>query len=131
MSLKGEAKVIEALRHGSPRERVRAASELASVGGLAAVAALREALESEDPLLRLTAGFALWRIERSRQGLDAVLEALSGSSPDAREGAVYALGAMGREIIPVIEELLARNPDREDLRRILVEIRSTPRRQLP
>ena len=124
MSVKNEADLIEVLRSGSSRARIRAAQELAFVGGQAALSALREALESKDQRLRLATGFALWRIERSQQGLNAVLEALSSASPDAREAAVYVLGAMGKEILPFLDELLAHDPDRADLLRLREEIRA-------
>lgn len=124
MSVRSEADLIETLRSGSSRARVRAAQELALVGEQAALPVLREALESKDPGLQLAAGFALWRIARSPEGLNAVLGALSGTSPDAREAAVYALGAMGKEVIPFLDELLARDPDRVDLLRLREEIRA-------
>lgn len=122
--MRSEADLIEVLLRGTPRARIQAAQELALVGGQAAVPVLREALESKDLRLRLAAGFALWRIDRSQEGVKAVLDALFGPSPDAREGAVYALGAMGREILPFLDELLARDPDRVDLLRLREEIRS-------
>lgn len=124
MIVRSEVDLIEALRTGSPRARVRAAQELALAGGRTALPALQEALESKDLRLRLAAGFALWRIDRSQQGLNAVLEAFSSPSPDAREAAVYALGAMGKEILPILDELLARDPHCIDLLRLREEIRA-------
>lgn len=124
MPAKSETELIELLRTGSRRTRVRAAQELALVGRPTALPALRETLESKDSQLRLAAGFAMWKIARSQEGVKAALEVLLSASPDAREAAVYALGAMGSEVLPFIDELLAHDPDREDLVRLREEIRA-------
>jgi HEAT repeat protein len=124
MSEPSERALIEDLRSGKPSVRVRAAERLQHTGSAAAVPALREALRSDNLLLQLAAGLALWKIARDPEAVDATLEALAGASPDAREGAVYVLGAMGREIVPILEKRLAREPTRADLRRILEEIKT-------
>jgi len=124
MPAKSEAELIELLRTGSRRTRLRAAQELALVGRPTALAALRETLESKDPQLRLAAGFAMWKIARSQEGVKAALEVLLSASSDAREAAVYALGAMGSKVLPFIDELLAHDPDRKDLVRLREEIRA-------
>jgi HEAT repeat protein len=111
------------LKHGAASARVKAAAELGQVGSPAAVPALKEALRASQPLLRLTAGFALWRIQRDRDAVEVIVEVLANPSPDAREGAVYALGAMGKEIVPILEDLLAKSPERPELRRLLAEVR--------
>ena len=123
MTPRTESELIDQLRAKPDSLRIRAAKELALIGGAAAVPALREALVTEHPLLRVMAGFALWRIARDREGLDAVLDALASASPDASVGAVYALGAMGAEIIPVLEAFLVQAPERRDIARILEELR--------
>ena len=126
-SKRSEAELVNILKSGDPASRARAALELAIVGTEVSVPLLKEAMKMGDQVLRLACGFALWRIARYRNGLDAIVESLSSSSPDAREGAVYVLGALGKAVIPCLEEILKAQPERHEIKRILDEIRgSTP-----
>jgi len=52
-----------------------------------------------------------------------ILLSLSSGSPDAREGAIYVLGALGKAVIPCLEEILKAEPERHEIRRILDEVR--------
>ena len=122
--MNSEVELIETLKKGDPGSRARAAMELALKGTEFAVPALKEAMRMGNQVLRLACGFALWRIASDREGLNAVIESLSSDSPDAREGAVYVLGALGKAAVPFLEEVLKAEPERREIRRILDEIRS-------
>lgn len=123
MNGRGEAELLRDLQMGPDTLRIRAAKELALSGGTATIPALLEVLATDRPLVRLVVGFALWRLGREREGLEAVLDALASSSADAREGAVYALGEMGPSAIEFLEDVLERAPGRRDVHRVLEEIR--------
>src|SRR3990167_5350463 len=121
--MNSEVELIETLKKGDPGSRARAAMELALKGTEFAVPALKEAMRMGNQVLRLACGFALWRIASDREGLNAVVESLSSDSPDAREGAVYVLGALGKAAVQFLEEVLKDEPERREIRRILDEIR--------
>ena len=124
---RSEPELIKILKSGDPGGRSQAAMELAFTGTEASIPLLREAMRSGDQVLRLACGFALWRIASDKEGLDAIIESLTSDSPDAREGAVYVLGALGKAVIPCLEEILKAQPERREIKRILDEIRgSTP-----
>ncbi len=122
---RSESELLNILRSGDPASRTGAALELALTGTESSVPTLKEAIRTGDQLLRLACGFALWRIASDKDGFDAVVESLSSNSPDAREGAVYALGALGKAVIPYLEEILKVEPDRHEIKRILDEIRGS------
>lgn len=121
---RSESELVSILKNGEPASRTKAALELAMTGTEVSVPQLKEAMETADQLLRLACGFALWRIARDKDGLNAIVESLSSGSPDARDGAVYVLGALGKPVIPCLEEILKAKPDRQEIKRILDEIRA-------
>ena len=122
-----EPELIKTLKSGDPGSRSQAAMELAFTGTEASIPLLREAMRTGDQVLRLACGFALWRIASDKEGLDTIIGSLTSDSPDAREGAVYALGALGKAVIPFLEEILKAQPERREIRRILDELRETAR----
>jgi len=122
MNAQEQKNLIASLRSGSHQARLRAATELVNIAEPSAVPALKEAIRAKDPLLRVVSGFALWRINRDIEGLEALIEPLSGKSEDAREAAVYALGAIGSEAIPFLEEYLKKDPSKVEIRRLLREL---------
>ena len=125
MSKRSEAELIKILESGEPAKRPQAAIELALTGTEASLSALKEAMRTENQVLRLACGFALWRIASDKEGLEAVIESLTSDSPDAREGAVYALGVLGKAVVPCLEEILKIEPQRREIRRVLDEIRGS------
>ncbi|OGQ78801.1 MAG: hypothetical protein A3F90_15195 [Deltaproteobacteria bacterium RIFCSPLOWO2_12_FULL_60_19] len=124
-AIRSESELVHRLKSGDSASRASAALELALTGTEASLPQLREAMKTGGQLLRLTCGFALWRITHDREALDVIIESLASDSPDAREGAVYALEALGKAVIPCLEEILKAEPERREIRRILDEIRSS------
>lgn len=119
-----QKRLIASLRSGSHQARLSAATELARIAEPSAIPDLKEAIRSKDPLLRVVSGFALWRISRDIEGLEALIEPLIGKSEDAQEAAVYALGAIGSEAIPFLEVHLKKDPSKVEIRRLLRELRN-------
>jgi HEAT repeat protein len=124
MNAQEQKRLIASLRSGNHQARLHAASELVNIAEPSAIPALKEAMRSKDPLLRVASGFALWRINRDVEGLEALIEPLSGKSKDAREAAVYALGAIGSEAVPFLEDCLKKDPSKVEIHRLLRELRT-------
>ena len=76
-----------------------AAGALGRIGpdAAAAVPVLEKALQNEDPLYRIQAALALWKISRHPQAIPALEAALKLDDPEAPFQAALALAAIGAE----------------------------------
>ena len=102
--------LLEALAHGSPTVRLRAARELPSPpGGAGIVAVLEAAARAEsDPDVEAELLLALGRTRRG-DAAPSLLRALRNGTPHARAHAAWALGVLGdpraaARLLPVLDE---------------------------
>jgi HEAT repeat protein len=91
-----------------------------------AVPVLERALENEDPVYRVQAALALWRIRQDPRALPALQAALEQDDPEAPYEAVMAISAMGTAAESAVPALIAtldhRDPDvRRAAARVLTE----------
>jgi HEAT repeat protein len=101
--------LLAAFREGDCNTRVATAWGLAQIGpaAQAAVAPLAEALEGEEPLVRVSAAAALWHIARHPAAVPALARALT-LNPDAevRFRAAQALEEIGQEAKAAVPALV-------------------------
>ena len=87
--------ILSALR-GDRQSRIEAILDLARMRSWNALPALREMLENDEPPIQIYAAYALYHIAEDKKGVPILLHHLQGHNEDLREGAVYALGLMGK-----------------------------------
>ncbi|SLM48093.1 protein of unknown function [Nitrospira japonica] len=115
--------LILRLREGDRQERLEAILDLARMMSTNAAPVLRERLENDEPSIQIYAAYALHRIAGDKRGVPILLYYLQGPNKDLREGAVYALGLMGKGILPDLRAALAKAPHSASIRRIMHEVR--------
>ena len=104
---------LKALKHADPKVRYRAAHTLAELGPLAkfALPELRELLEDQNPMVRLKAAEALWKIDKTPSAtlMPVLLQALKDKDHGVRADAprvIALLGAKAKLAIPALVNAL-------------------------
>jgi len=105
-------KLVADLLADAPEVRSPVARFLAEAGPKAAAAApaLRKAMEDPEPLVRLDAAVALWRIARDEKALPVALAVLDDPTPATRFTAALEIGhrfaSEGKAAVPALRALL-------------------------
>jgi HEAT repeat protein len=97
--------------------RRRVAAQLSQFGPAAkeALPALQQAVEDEDRGVAVQAAEALWKIDRQKTGLPALVRGLVAKDMPVRREAVRVLGAMGPEAKDAVPALLSATQDADNL----------------
>ena len=104
---------LKALKHADPKVRYRAAHTLAELGPLAkfALPELREMLEDKNPMVRLKAAEALWKIDKTPSVtlMPILLAALKDKEPSVRAAAPPVIVLFGAKATPATACALGSN----------------------
>ncbi|MBS0262302.1 MAG: HEAT repeat domain-containing protein [Planctomycetes bacterium] len=115
------SQLISKLRDGTPVQRQNAAIKLGLCGSAAwkATGVLRKSLADRDPIVRLHAAHALWRIDhKSVTVMPRLISLLRATEAPVKVGAVSVLGQIGpdaAEALPTLLEMLANSTGHERL----------------
>lgn len=123
-----EQELIRRAQFGDRQSRLKSIMELARQRSGSALPALRDILAKDEPPVQIYAACALYLIAEDKRGVPILLSHLQGSNEDLREAAVYALGLMGKGILPELREASKRTPHSPYLQRIMRELSSAPSR---
>ena len=108
---------LKALKHDDPKVRYRAAHTLAELGPLAkfALPELREMLEDKNPMVRLKAAEALWKIDKTPSAtlMPVLLQALKDKDHGVRSEAPRVIALLGAKAKPAVPALVEALKDKE------------------
>ncbi len=119
-----EQELILRAQRGDRPSRLTAILDLARMRSMSALPMLREMLENDEPPVQIYAAYALYHIAGDKEGLPILLRYLLAPYKDLREAAAYALGLMGKGILPELNDALVREPTSSSIQRVISDISS-------